>query len=300
MTQRLWLTYFALIALLTVKCAYADQSQQTSLHVDKLGPYVGQVITIEGRTGIRVAHLETSTMHVFTLRDSWGGMINVFYAGEYPVMGITVIATGVPRHDAHSGAIYFDAQSVTGKYIIPKQTIDNVVTEQQRIQNEMTRRARAEARAAVIIRIVVLATIVVVVVGLLVWQWQVKTSLRIWGYAVVKAGPDTGAAFPLRGKEILLGRHSGERFGVSIEKDEAVSKFHGRIIRRGKNVYFEDTNSKYGSWVDGEEAAAGKRLAIGPRSTLKVGPKTEIYIAKPDDSSIASALLSNTTHLGTK
>ena len=75
-----------------------------------------------------------------------------------------------------------------------------------------------------------------------------------WGKLTVIIGRDiTGAAFPLLGESVTLGRERGE---INFPDDGYVSGLHARVTLRDGRVYLADLGSSNGTFVkvNGERA----------------------------------------------
>jgi len=109
-------------------------------------------------------------------------------------------------------------------------------------------------------------------------RWQQLMDKHPWGIAEVRSGPVKGVVFELRGREIPVGRLVGTERGISIVGDEAISRRHGIIIRKGNNVFFRDCNSRLGSWIDEAPVPKNKPTAVAPGSVIRLGPNTTVFI----------------------
>jgi pSer/pThr/pTyr-binding forkhead associated (FHA) protein len=85
-----------------------------------------------------------------------------------------------------------------------------------------------------------------------------------WGKLTVIIGRDvTGAAFPLLGESVTLGRERGE---INFPDDGYVSGLHARVTLRDGRVYLADLGSSNGTFVK----VNGER-AIGHESFVLLG-----------------------------
>jgi pSer/pThr/pTyr-binding forkhead associated (FHA) protein len=83
-----------------------------------------------------------------------------------------------------------------------------------------------------------------------------------WGKLTVIIGRDvTGAAFPLLGESVTLGRERGE---INFPDDGYVSGLHARISLRDGRVYLADLGSSNGTFikVNGERAVASDSFVL--------------------------------------
>jgi pSer/pThr/pTyr-binding forkhead associated (FHA) protein len=83
-----------------------------------------------------------------------------------------------------------------------------------------------------------------------------------WGKLTVIIGRDiTGAAFPLLGESITLGRERGE---INFPDDGYVSGLHARVTLRDGRVYLADLGSSNGTFikVNGERAVGHESFVL--------------------------------------
>jgi len=221
-------------------------AEPAPLRVNTLPEHLGQTVTVKGRTGIRVETRGTPTTHVYTLRDDYGDQVYVLTKQDYPVMGVTLLVTGETSRDAATNDIYLIEQSRKPAYAsVPLWMIAGLT-------------------------VVVVATALVVL--LLVRRQTARASLApAWGYAAVTSGPDQGKHFALRGNRILIGRGQDPSTAISFELDTSISRTHGVITRQGNQIYYEDSNSRNGSWLGANQVSAGQRVAIPPGALLRLG-----------------------------
>ncbi len=85
-----------------------------------------------------------------------------------------------------------------------------------------------------------------------------------WGKLTVIIGRDiTGAAFPLLGESVTLGRERGE---INFPDDGYVSGLHARVILRDSRVYLSDLGSSNGTFMK-----VNTERAIGHESFVLLG-----------------------------
>lgn len=76
----------------------------------------------------------------------------------------------------------------------------------------------------------------------------------------------------LRYDETPIGRESDPLTSVVLESDLSVSRQHGRIVREASGVFYEDTDSRNGSWVNEIQVQAWQRVALPQGTLLRLGP----------------------------
>ncbi len=79
------------------------------VRVKELPRYLGQTVTVKGRTGQILEQYASGTTKAFSLRDDYGDQVIVLTEKPYPVMGITLYITGVPER--RQGRIFLLEQS---------------------------------------------------------------------------------------------------------------------------------------------------------------------------------------------
>ncbi|MGE0404251.1 MAG: FHA domain-containing protein, partial [Kofleriaceae bacterium] len=83
-----------------------------------------------------------------------------------------------------------------------------------------------------------------------------------WGKLTVIIGRDiTGAAFPLLGEQVTLGRERGE---INFPDDGYVSGLHARVSLRDGRVFLTDLGSSNGTFVkvNGERAVGNESFVL--------------------------------------
>jgi len=123
-----------------------------------------------------------------------------------------------------------------------------------------------------------LALILIVGVVVLRRKFRRITPGSTWGIAVIAAGADQGQQFSLRGERILIGRGQDPSTCITLERDTNISRNHGVLIRQGQTVYFEDTNSRNGSWVGEQRVTAGQRLPVVNGTLIRLGRTSVLRI----------------------
>jgi hypothetical protein len=79
---------------------------------------------------------------------------------------------------------------------------------------------------------------------------------------ILEPADQRGSSYPL-GDELTVGRGGG--CGVVLTDDTFVSTVHARLFRRGDDLFVEDLGSRNGTFVNGEQLQAPKRLRRGDR-----------------------------------
>lgn len=234
----------------------AAQVSAREVRISELRNLTGQEATVRGRTGIIVEAEEKQGWKVFTLRDDYGDQVYVRSKADHPIMGATWDITGRPEVDAATGTLYLTEVSRQRSYPpvgkMPGWLLPGVGG------------------------IVLLG---VGVVGVMIRRRSLKGELApAWGYAEIVSGPDQGKNFALRGDEIVVGREQDPAKAVSIVLDQHVSRRHGKILKTGDDLFYEDCMSKCGSWVNEMQAEPGQQVLLATGSLLRLGPQTIIRI----------------------
>jgi len=239
--------YLTVIAILST-AVYAND---TPIRVRDARQMVEQTVTVSGRTGVRVESMSSGTSHVYTLRDDYGDAINIRSGKNYPVMGVTLVVKGKVKKEGNDVII-----------------------------DEISRRdAFSSVPKWMFLALAGLVLAGIAFVWYIIRRRMTTTSLPpAWGYAAVTNGPDQGKNFALRGDRIIVGRGQDPSTSVSFELDTNVSRTHGAIIHQGQQVYYEDTNSRNGSWVGTQQVAAGQRVPITPGTLIRLGTTTILRI----------------------
>jgi len=251
--SKAWLV--ACVGLLATAAMGAPQAP--NVRVRELGQYVGQVVSVKGRTGQILEAEETPGVHVFTLRDDYGDEVKVRTGGEYPVFGATYVFTGRPVD--YGGRLYLE---------------------------EVSRWQVYSLKRLLLILLGVVAG-VGALLGLGLWARTRKPPL--WGYARVVEGPGQGNVFALRGREVLIGRATDPGKGdvCLSDEDRQVSRIHGRLFWRRGTLYYHDcgndgTGSTHGSTVDGVPVPRGGTVPLtGGRVLIRLGGQTVLEIVPP-------------------
>ena len=227
----------------------------------------GKHISIKARVGERFTAREIPGTHVFTMRDDFGGTTLAFTHKDISDMhfGATYVVTGVARRDPKDlKTLYLDASSWEPAYALSFGPIF----------------------------IFGGALAVVILAGFLYFALRLK-NVKVsepWDYAEILSGPDQGAVIPLRLNKVIIGRQQDPDKSISISHDNFVSREHGVLSRKNKKTYYEDTNSRAGSFLDEVQLEAGQEVPVMPGSLLRIGPHTIIRIGKsvafPTDTSV--------------
>jgi len=85
-----------LLALALFLCASAA-AQSARVRISQLSGYLGQTVTVKGRTGQILEQFATGNTRAFSLRDDYGDMVVVLTTEDYPIMGVTLHVTGIPE-----------------------------------------------------------------------------------------------------------------------------------------------------------------------------------------------------------
>eukprot|EP00939_MAST-03C_sp_MAST-3C-sp1_P004459 g4459.t1 len=96
-------------------------------------------------------------------------------------------------------------------------------------------------------------------------------------------GPYQGKTFTLKPSEdekepvVLIGRSRGRKFrsyGMSLAKDNEVSTNHGRLEVRSGTIFYVDTHSSNGTFVNGEEIPPDKPTRFAGGDSFVIGAGT--------------------------
>lgn len=244
------------IALLLLATLTLAQTEQDALRIRDLRSRAGQSVVVKGRSGQIVEASERPGVRVYTLRDDYGDVVNVHTRDTYPVFGTTVVVTGTPVIESGTGGLYLDEQS-----------------------REMAYPPGASLRKVLLI-VVPLVLVGIIVAWVLVSRRSGEGLPAAWGYAEAVSGPHQGKSFALRGPEVVVGRGQDALLAVDLPLDDSVSRQHGRIVRDGEAVYFEDTGSSFGSWVNEQQVQSGQRVQLAPGALIRLGPSTIIRVGQ--------------------
>ncbi len=227
----------------------------------------GKSASVKARVGERFTTRETPGTFVFTMRDDFGATALAFTHNDISDLhfGATYLVTGVAKKDPKNPkTLYLEASSWEPAYTSSFGPV-----------------------------FILGGGLAVVILGGFVYFGlrlrQVKTK-EPWDFAEILSGPDQGTVIPLRHNKIIIGRQQDPEKGISIAHDSFVSREHGVLIRKNKKTYYEDTNSRAGSYLDEVQLEAGLEVVVLPGSLLRIGPHTVIRIgqsvALPTDTSI--------------
>lgn len=248
-----WLVAVAL--LLAVAPGDAAQAPYARLRHQDLASRVGQRVLVKGRTGVIVEAKVTGTYRVFTLRDDYGDMVEVYSRAGYPIMGATYEIAGIPRLD-DAGNPYLEEESRRRAYpVVPPWFVPAIIG-------------------------LVLAG---VLAAALIARWRASRAdlAPAWGHVEILGGPDQGKNFALRRGTTLVGRGQDPNRAISIALDVHVSRRHGKITKRGGTITYEDTKSTGGSWVNEEPVTPGRTVPLKSGALLRLGPRTMLRFTLP-------------------
>ncbi len=233
-------------------CIASDCRSEKTLRIRDLRD--GQIATVKGRSGQILESEERPGVRAYTLRDDYGDMAVVLTKRHYPIMGVTLLVTGQVRIDTDSGNVY--------------------IFETKRVQVFDPNRWR--------IWWAIITVAILLIVGLVYFRLRGRTAELppAWGVAQVMSGPDQGARFFLRGDNIIVGRGQDPALGIALNDDQ-VSRTHGRVFREGNQVFYEDTNSTNGSFVNEQRANPNQPIRINPGVLIRLGPSTVIRLGEP-------------------
>lgn len=212
----------------------------------------GMEVTVKVRIGERMESRETNGIFAFTMRDDFGG----FVAGQ----------TNKDITDLRFGLTYL----VTGRAVADSQgNLDHI---------EVASWREAYPRKSGLYALIAVG-LVIIIGGLLFLMVRHRTTEpQQWGYAEIVSGPDQGKLFPLKVKRVKVGRKQDPAKCVAVVLDKQVSREHGVLIRDGDTTYYEDTNSKWGSSVEGEDVKPGQRVSVPNGGIVRLGENTVIRV----------------------
>ena len=254
-TRRLSLTgWYWIIALTLLVAVAAGCQDQKHSRIRDLQP--GQNATVKGRSGQIQESEERSGFRAYTLRDDYGDMATVLTKKPYPTMGVTLYVTGRVKRDEDTDRVY--------------------IFEEQRKQ------LFSPSRLLLTVGIIVALGVFGVIVGVRVLGRRIENVdlPPAWGIAQVMSGPDEGSKFFLRGDDIIIGRGQDPMRSIALEDDQ-VSRQHGRIVRDQGEVYFIDTGSTNGSFVNEQRANPNERIRLNPGDLIRLGPRTVLRVGEP-------------------
>lgn len=251
MTRRT-LTWAALL-LLCVACAGLGAALPTRIRDLK----AARSAMIKARVGERVEAEEAPGVFVFTLRDDYGDTIKGRTSKDISGLrfGATYYLQGRRTAGAATGREYFEVASwrLTYGTHVPR---------------------------SYFLVPVLLALLAAAVVYLVVSRRITLIAPPAWGDAEIVSGPDQGKLFTLKGRRVVVGRQQNPERAVSVVLDNYVSRQHGVLLRKGGTIYYEDTFSAGGSWLDEQPVNAGTRVAVLPGALLRLGPHTVIRVGR--------------------
>jgi len=242
------------MAILLVALQGSATANDEIIRLRDINQHVGHEVTVKARTGTIEEAQEKPGIRAFTVRDDYGDMVVVNTALEYPIFGATYFITGVPNRGAASSHII--------------------------LQETSRRKAFSTAPPWLLPAVAAVVIAGVLAVGLIIKRRGAGLPTA-WGFAEVTAGPDQGKSFALRGDRIIVGRGHDPTLTVSLVVDDKVSRTHGLIIRKGEEVFYEDTNSSNGSRIDGTVALAGEQVALEPGAEIQLGMHTKLRVGSP-------------------
>ncbi|MCX7599290.1 MAG: FHA domain-containing protein [Armatimonadetes bacterium] len=259
--------FWMIVEVIGLGLAAAEEAQV--VRVRDLSAYLGQNVSVKGRTGNIVEAEEGPGIRVYTLRDDYGDVVHVRWRQDlhtrdegYPIFGATYLITGQPVQQG--GRLYLDELKRTRMYSPIEAFIKYG-----------------------------LPAAIVLFLGLLGVAAYVRRAHRklepapLWGYAEIVEGPQQGAKFALRGDEIWIGRGTDPQTDICLsDEHRMVSRIHGRLFRERGLLKYHDhgndgTGSTYGSSVDGVPIPRGgtvdlpfgqARITLGGQTTLLIVP----------------------------
>jgi FHA domain-containing protein len=88
-----------------------------------------------------------------------------------------------------------------------------------------------------------------------------------------------GAAFPVRVGKSFLGAHPSN--DVCLRDDAQVSSEHAVLLARHGRFFLADRMSSNGTWVNGEEVAAGSQTELHDRDRIRCGASELVLLVLP-------------------
>ena len=242
-------------ALLIIATNTAVYAGSRVVRIRDLPRFTGRQVTIEGRTGVILESEGSAEIRVFTLRDDYGDGVHVRTKLDYPIMGVTLRISGVPRTDSSTGIAFF----------------------------EEYKRERVYPPAPLwVIYIAGVAVVLAVTAAGIALRRRIASARlpQPWGHVEVVSGPDQGHGFALRDAEAIVGRQNPDAT-VLLEVDQTVSRRHGKITKSGSDLYYEDTESTGGSWVNERPVQPGERVLLSENALVRLGPSTILRVSRP-------------------
>ena len=280
MLKRLWAIWLVMAAASALALAATEQPKLA--YVGDLRQSLGRMVTVRGRTGVIRKTAAPDGCKVYTLRDDYGDAVDVHIQPSqyFPIMGATYDVTGEAREEG--AALYLEAESQ--KKVYGGQATDVVIT---KTLTKTEVKAQPWLLPAVIGLMAAGALVVVLVVRRMVRRRAGGDGLAApWGYVEVVSGPHQGMRMALRDNTTAVGRHLDPVKEISLDEDRSVSRRHGAIIREGDSVYYVDTNSTNGSFINERPVASGGRAPLSPGALIRVGPKTVIRVDRPEGGAV--------------
>ncbi len=242
----MWGVLCAACLFLAGGCGVGDQP---CVDYQELNDRIGATVTVRGRSSERLSSAGSGE-RAFTLRDEvkGGPLLLVRGAGDAPIMGVTVVATGtVVRGPDGAPALQGATWSTTYVHLTPLQV----------------------------------ALLAIGVVGFSAGAYWWLTP-RPWGYARVIAGPNDlrGKQFDLRGGRAIIGRGLSVQRHVSLDQDGSISRLQAELRRRGSRILVRrlpgssaevHANSKLLEAGESVLLALPGLVQVGSRTTLEIG-----------------------------
>jgi len=247
-------TLRAFVVVLVCTLAVEGQAAEKPTRIKDLRP--NAEATIKARVGQRVEAEEGPGAYVFTLRDDFGDMALGRTSRDIRGLrfGATYYVRGRLGENSHSGHPFLDVVAWRPAYGVP---ISYLIIP-----------AGVALAAALIV--------------LLVTSRRVRAVVpaTAWDQAEIVSGPDQGKLFSLRGPRVVVGRKQDPASAVSIVLDGHVSRQHGVLIRDRNATFYEDTNSRGGSWVHEQRVNPRQRVPLPPGALVRLGPHTVLRVGK--------------------
>ena len=92
-------------------------------------------------------------------------------------------------------------------------------------------------------------------------------TVEAWGQLKVTSGPHSGLIFPLSGRQVAIGRETGD---LLLPLDSMVSSEHGEIVATNDSRLLFVDKSRNGSVVDGTPIHRGQ-VELMPNSIIEIG-----------------------------